>query len=344
MDIRTKPAHGTATTGAASATEPAARPQRVLMLRATGTAGRAVTRALIEAGHDVVCVLRPCASPRPPHPGADARPCDVTDPGALARAVIRGGAFDALVSCLASRTGAPGDAWALDYQAHSDALRAAKRAGIGQFVLVSAICVQKPVLAFQKAKRAFEEELIASGLTYSIVRPTAFFKSLSGQIGRIRQGKPYLMFGNGRLTACKPIGDADLGRYVAACLTDPDRRNRILPIGGPGPALTPEDQARALFDLTGRPMRTRRVPVALLNAAVALASGSGRFRGAWADRAEFARIARYYATESMLVWDADAKRYDAAATPETGRDTLFDHYARTIASGADSGLREHALF
>lgn len=39
---------------------------------------------------------------------------------------------------------------------------------------------------FQKAKLAFEEKLVAAGeageIGYSIVRPTAFFKSVSGQL------------------------------------------------------------------------------------------------------------------------------------------------------------------
>jgi len=54
--------------------------------------------------------------------------------------------------------------------------------GADQFVLLSAICVQKPTLTFQAAKLKFEEALMASGLKYSIVRPTAFFKSLGGQV------------------------------------------------------------------------------------------------------------------------------------------------------------------
>jgi divinyl chlorophyllide a 8-vinyl-reductase len=44
--------------------------------------------------------------------------------------------------------------------------------------------VQKPLLEFQKAKLKFETELQnTEGLTWSIVRPTVFFKSLGGQVG-----------------------------------------------------------------------------------------------------------------------------------------------------------------
>jgi divinyl chlorophyllide a 8-vinyl-reductase len=73
-------------------------------------------------------------------------------------------------------------------------LQLAKDTGVKHCVMLSAICVQKPLLAFQHAKLAFENELMHSGLTYSIVRPTAFFKSLSGQLQRVKAGKPYLIF------------------------------------------------------------------------------------------------------------------------------------------------------
>ena len=46
------------------------------------------------------------------------------------------------------------------------------------------------------------------------MRPTAFFKSLSGQVERVRGGRPFLLFGDGTLTACKPISDADLAAGV----------------------------------------------------------------------------------------------------------------------------------
>jgi divinyl chlorophyllide a 8-vinyl-reductase len=177
------------------------------------------------------------------------------------------------------------------------------------------------------------------------VRPTAFFKSLSGQVARVRAGKPFLLFGDGTLTACKPISDDDLGRFVAACLVDPEKMNRVLPIGGPGPALTAREQGELLFEAAGHEPRFRQVPVAMMDVIIGVASDLGRFSAhAWADRAEFARTGRYYATESMLVWDEAAGRYDAEATPEFGSDTLAQHYARLIAGEAEVDLREHAVF
>ena len=327
--------------------------KRVLVLGATGAMGRATVRALVRRGHDVVCFVRPRAgvgSALTPDDsakllqGSAIRFGHVTDPASLARDGFCGERFDALVSCLASRTGSPKDAWAIDYQAHVDALAVAQEAGVPHMVLLSAICVQKPRLAFQQAKLAFEKVLMASGLTYSIVRPTAFFKSLSGQVDRVKRGKPFMVFGDGALTACKPISDDDLGCFLAECLDDESRYNRVLPIGGPGEAITPKQQGERLFALLGRKPRFKHVPLALLDSIVFALDGLGRVIPPLAEKAELARIGRYYASESMLVWDPATGRYDAAATPSTGTETLFDFYARLIKGEVSVERGDHAVF
>ena len=328
-------------------------PRRVFVLGATGTIGRATVHALVDRGHEVVCFARPRAGvdgalaeadSERLLAGATVRFGNVGEPASLAREGFRGERFDALVSCLASRTGAARDAWAIDHLAHLHALEAAQASGVSHVVLLSAMCVQRPLLAFQQAKLASEIALIESGLAYSIVRPTAFFKSLSGQVERVRRGQPFWVFGDGRLTACKPISDADLADYLADCLDDPGRRNRLLPIGGPGDAITPRQQGEHLFALLGRPPRFRQVPVALLDVAIGLLGTAGRVLPALAAKAELARIARYYATESMLVRDPATGRYDAAATPSTGSDTLFDFYARLVSGAAAPERGGHAVF
>jgi divinyl chlorophyllide a 8-vinyl-reductase len=249
-----------------------------------------------------------------------------------------------MVSCLASRTGAARDAWALDHQAHLDALAAAQEAGISQFVLLSAICVQKPRLAFQHAKLEFEKQLIKSGLVYSIIRPTAFFKSLSGQFARVRQGKPFLVFGDGRLTATKPISDRDTARFMARCISDVSLHNRVLSIGGPGPAITPLQQAEFLFAALGLAPRVRHVPVVLLDLIVGALSLGGLFSSRLHEKAELARIGRYYATESMLAWNEEAGRYEADAIPSTGEETLQSYYQRLAAGEAEPDRGAHRVF
>lgn len=320
------------------------KPKRVLVLGASGTIGRAAVPALLERGHEVVCLLRPGAGGIDLFSGASLRFGQASDPASLAQDGFCGERFDALVSCMASRSGRPKDAWAIDHQAHVDALAVAQDQGVGQFVLLSAICVQKPVLAFQHAKLAFEKALIGSGLTYSIVRPTAYFKSLSGQLERLRAGDPFLLFGDGRQTACRPISDDDLGAYLADCLDLQDRCNRILPIGGPGPAITPREQGEALFEVLGLEPRFRSLPLAMMDAIVFGLSAFGLVVPTLAAKAELARIGRYYASESMLWLNPETGRYDAEATPSYGTETLFDFYARLVRGEVKVDRGEHAVF
>lgn len=327
---------------------------KVLLLGASGTIGQATASALVRRGHEVICLLRP-RNKLPHPPGSDQKlsvrlagasirwgdPCDV---GSLKLDGFAHDHFDAVISCMASRTGSPKDAWRVDYQGHLFALQAAQTSGVKHFVLLSALCVQKPLLSFQYAKLAFEKVLIESGITYSIVRPTAFFKSLSGQLQRVKSGKPFLLFGDGNLTACKPISDDDLGEFLAACLDDPNRRNQILPIGGPGPAITPRQQGEELFRLLGMKPRFKSIPVGLMDFIICVLTLIGKIIPAVADKAELARIGRYYATESMLVWDTVAQRYDAEATPSYGTHTLFEAYANWVKGEAEPERGDHAVF
>lgn len=327
--------------------------RRVMVLGTTGTAGQATTRALHRAGHQVTSIVRPGTSNGAINNIRNAgqlpddvifRNADVSNPESLERDGFCGERYDILVSCLASRTGVPKDAWAIDHRAQSTALAVAKASGVRHMVLLSAICVQKPLLAFQHAKLAFERELIDSGLTYSIVRPTAFFKSLSGQVERVRAGKPFLLFGDGTLTACKPISDSDLGDFIASCIVDSSRHNKILPIGGPGDAITLREQGEHLFKLTGLKPRFRKVPVGMFDLAHSVLTLLGKVSTSCADKAELARIGRYYATESMLVLDPETGKYDAAATPSFGTQTLFDFYAALLDGSASVKRGEHAIF
>lgn len=319
---------------------------RVLVAGASGYIGRYVVRELVARGHKVVSLVRDGST----HPdgvmaGSDVRVCEVTDPDSLARDGIRGERFDAVVSCLASRNGGIRDSRKVEYGAHHNLLEAASRAGVGHFVLLSAICVQRPKLAFQHAKLAFEAELRQSGLTWSIVRPTAFFKSLAGQIPRIQRGKAYLMFGLDEGPACKPISESDTASFIADCLESTELHNRILPIGGPGPALTMRQRGELLFELSGKPPRFKHLPVRMFDIAASVFGGLSRIIPRLEDKAEFARIGRYYATESMLVLNPETGEYDADATPEYGSRTLAEFYKDALEHGLKGQERgDHALF
>lgn len=66
----------------------------------------------------------------------------------------------------------------------------------------------------------------------------------------------------------------------------------------------------------------------------------------WQDAAEFGRIGKYYATESMLVWDPVKQEYLADATPSYGKDTLEDFFSKAVQDGGLKGqeLGDQAVF
>jgi divinyl chlorophyllide a 8-vinyl-reductase len=113
-------------------------------------------------------------------------------------------------------------------------------------------------------------------------------------------------------------------------VTYPAMHNKVLPIGGPGPAITPKQQGEKLFELLGRKPRFRRVPVAMMDSVIGVLSAAGRVSRRAQAKAEYARIGRYYATESMLVLDPESAAYSSDLTPEFGSETLFDHYAALL--------------
>lgn len=305
---------------------------------------------------------------------------DPTDRDAVFSAVRNLGGVDAAVSCLASRTGGKKDSWRVDHDASKNVFDAASQAGGAEhLVLLSAICVQKPLLEFQRAKLALEKSMAADarkgvnggkGPTYSIVRPTAFFKSLAGQVKLVSEGKPYVMFGDGTLAACKPISERDLASFIADCVRPSAEAsegapggtlNAVLPIGGPGRAMTARDQADALFRLAKVKPNYFPVPVALMDGIISLLDLLSRFFPQMEDSAEFGRIGKYYATESMLVLDAQKAAalargdraaaaaplgaYDPDATPSYGGDTLEAFFEKALREGlAGQELGDQAVF
>ena len=330
------------------------RTKRVFVVGSTGYIGKYVVRELVSRGYEVVSFARErsgvdasttAEKTRRELSGSEVRFGDVCDLSSVQRDGIRGERFDVVVSCLTSRNGGVKDSWLIDYQATRNALDAGKAAGATHFVLLSAICVQKPMLEFQRAKLKFEKELIESGLTYSIVRPTAFFKSIAGQVESVKNGKPYVMFGNGELTACKPISEADLAKFISDCLEDPDKRNKILPVGGPGKAITAREQGAMLFELLGREPKFKNMPIRMFDVIIPVLTMLAKLFPKLEDKAEFARIGKYYCSESMLVLDPVSGKYDAEATPSYGTETLRDFYSHVLKNGlAGQELGAHSMF
>lgn len=332
----------------------------VLVVGSTGYIGKFVVRELVKRGFNVIAVARERNGIRGRNGkeetlnelrGANVCFSDVTDLETLEKSVEGlGCGIDVVVSCLASRNGGVKDSWKIDYEATRNSLLAGRKFGAAHFVLLSAICVQKPLLEFQRAKLKFEAELMkAAGedgkFSYSIVRPTAFFKSLGGQVELVKDGKPYVMFGDGKLCACKPMSEPDLASFIADCVLSEEKVNQVLPIGGPGKALTPLEQGEILFRLLGKEPKFLKVPIEIMDFAIGVLDFLVKIFPGLEDAAEFGKIGRYYAAESMLILDPETGEYSSDKTPSYGKDTLEEFFEKVLREGmAGQELGEQTIF
>lgn len=310
---------------------------------ATGYIGKAVVRESVRQGYKTIALVRDKSKVQSDEgqmlygtffEGAEVVECDVGDADKLTETFkeisSRGsGNIDAVISCLASRSGIKKDAYAIDYQATLNCLESGRAVNARHFVLLSAFCVKNPWLQFQQAKLKFEAALTAQNdMTYSIVRPTAFFKSVSGQLEVIQQGAPFVMFGDGEVTRCNPISEADLATYLIDSITDTKRKNKIINLGGPDEPLTMKKQGEMLYKAVGKEPNFFYAPLWLFDTIidslqwVADTFNSEKFENA----AELGRIGKYYAVEDMLTTDPEEK---------FGTMTLQEHYDKIAVEGQE---------
>lgn len=192
------------------ASTPSFYPRTAIIAGATGYIGKAVVQESIRQGYKTVALVRSLEQVHRNDgliryfQGAQLVECDVTDGAAMnatLQSLAQESTIEAIVSCLASRSGTKKDAYAIDYQATLHCLQAGMQKNVNakHFVLLSAFCLRNPTLQFQQAKLKFEASLQAQNkMTYSIVRPTAYFKSVSSQIQVVAYDQaPYVMFGDG---------------------------------------------------------------------------------------------------------------------------------------------------
>jgi divinyl chlorophyllide a 8-vinyl-reductase len=307
---------------------------------ATGYIGKSVVREAVRQGYQTIALVRDKSSSESESfgdffTGAQVIECDVSDVEKLQTVMqeIAAGSpskkIEAIVSCLASRSGVKKDAYLIDYQATLNCLDAGRAVGAGHFVMLSAFCVKNPWLQFQQAKLKFEAALQdQTDMTWSIIRPTAYFKSLSMQLELVKGGKPYTLFEDGKVTRCNPIAESELAEYLMDCVTDKTRHNIIRNLGGPDTAITQSDQGAMMFKALGMEPEYSSAPLWVFDPIIDFIQWFANLTGLeqLEDAAETARIGKYYAVEEMLTTDPLEK---------FGKITLQQHYNRIAVEGQE---------
>ena len=156
----------------------------------------------------------------------------VQDGGAIARAVS---GTRIVISAIQGFSGT-GDSSprTVDLQGNSALIQAARQAGVEHFILVSVhgAAPDHPIELF-RMKYAAEQVLKASGLSWTIIRPTAYMETWVNVIGEplVQTGKTRI-FGRGT-TPINFVSAYDVAQYVACAVQDTSMHGEPLEVGGP---------------------------------------------------------------------------------------------------------------
>ena len=190
----------------------------------------------------------------------------------------------------------------VDYQGNKNLLDAALRAGVQKFVYVSvANGARLRHLEIVDAHEAFIEELEASGIAHTVVRPTGYFSDMGEVFEMARRGRVWLI-GSGA-NRVNPIHGADLAVVCADAIESADRE---IAAGGPQ-TLTWREVARLAFEAHGRPGSVTCIPERLMWPVVRLVRLFNRHQG------------------ELLAFFTTMATTDVVAPP-TGTRTLAEHF------------------
>jgi uncharacterized protein YbjT (DUF2867 family) len=218
----------------------------ILVVGATGQLGGAITRALLGRGRDVRILVRH-DSPSAALAGqglatsadaliaAGAQPVygDLKDPGSLGAACA---GVDVLITTANSAMrGGPDTIETVDLAGNRNLIDAAKAAGVRQFIFVSALgaAPEHPVPMFM-AKGRTEEHLRSSGLTWTILSPTAFMEVWPVMVVGmpVAMGQPVTLVGEGR-SRSSFVSAGDVAAYAVAAVDNPAATDQLVVISGP---------------------------------------------------------------------------------------------------------------
>jgi uncharacterized protein YbjT (DUF2867 family) len=226
----------------------------ILVAGSTGFLGREICRRLAESGEPVRGLVRTTSDPETVGYlrglGVEIVVGDLKDRSSLDAACD--GVRAVVSTATTTRSRQEDDSIeASDQKGQLNLVEAAREAGVSRIVYLSFsgnIGGDDPLT---RAKRAVEEAVVRSGITYTILRPSYFMEVWIG---------PHLGFDyvNGRVTLYgsgdRPlswISLSDVAEFAVRCLNEPAAENETLELGGPD-AISPREVVRMFEEESGR--------------------------------------------------------------------------------------------
>jgi uncharacterized protein YbjT (DUF2867 family) len=209
----------------------------VLVTGGSGFVGSGIVHALRAEDRPVRCLVRDAhKASRLASWGCELVEGDVTDAASLRRAVE---GCDRVIHLVAIRSGPRRDFERIMEEGTRHLVAAARDAGVGRFVLMSALGTTeetKDLVPYYHAKWDMEQTVKASGLEHVIFRPSFVFAEEGGALAEFKRVvklapvTPVVGSGEQRI---QPIWRDDVAAYFARSLDLPEAANRTFELGGP---------------------------------------------------------------------------------------------------------------
>jgi uncharacterized protein YbjT (DUF2867 family) len=241
----------------------------ILVAGGSGTLGTRLLDLLTDRGLDVRILSR---NPGKAQPRVGDRvqivPGDVRDARAVEHAVAGARTVvSAITGFGAARDVSPRT---VDWEGNANLIRAAKAAGVEHFILLS-VCQaasDHPIELFRMKHRA-EEALRASGLAWTIIRPTAYMETWVGLLGDplLNTGSTRI-FGRGE-NPINFVSAHDVAHFVDLAVADHAMRGAAVDVGGPED-LTVKQVVETFQTMTGARGKVSHIPLPMMRVMSAL--------------------------------------------------------------------------
>lgn len=258
----------------------------LLVVGATGTLGRQITRRALDEGHQVRCLVRSFKKAAfLKEWGAELVQGDLCKPETLTPAL------EGVTAVIDAATTRPTDSLSIrqvDWDGKVNLIQAAKAANVDRFIFFSILDAEKyPDVPLMEIKRCGELFLAESGLNYTILQPCGFLQGLIGQYAiPILEGQSVWVMGDTSPTAY--MDTQDIAKFAIRALSVPETERRSFPVVGPR-AWGAYEIIRLCERLSGREAKVSRMPIGLLRT---VRRATRFFQWTWnvSDRLAFAEV------------------------------------------------------
>lgn len=238
-------------------------PRRTIVVTAaTGRQGRAAVTALLERGWPVRALVRdPGRAPAVElaAAGAEVAACDLDDAAAVKAAL--GGAHGLFLyqPGFVSPELTPGLGPGSELARGRTVISAALSAGIGHLVYSSGLGANLGLSPLYAPKQALEQQLAASGVPFTIIRPAGFMENYAGP-GRGLQPDGTIRTPAPPHIVEQLIAVRDIGAFAAIAFASPGQyAGQAFELAGA--ELTVPQIAAAMTTALGRPVRYSQIPI-----------------------------------------------------------------------------------